>query len=92
MPEKGKKKAEVFLQISRQPRRVSGRARDFQRARRPGFSGGPGIPSQSPESPGPAVSQVVLGACKRRGPGLQPDPSQEVVVVLFPSLRPLDTG
>lgn len=48
-----RKKAEVFLQISRQPRRVSGRARDFQRARRPRLSGGPGIPSQSPESPRP---------------------------------------
>jgi hypothetical protein len=39
VPEKKKKNTEVFLLISRQPHRGSGRARDFQRARRPGLSG-----------------------------------------------------
>lgn len=71
---KKKKSRSFFLQISRQPRRVSGRGRDFQRARRPGLSGGPGIPSQSPESPGPAVFPgwgLARGggpACSRIGP------------------------
>lgn len=60
VPEK-KKKSRSFLLISRQPHRVSGRARDFQRARRPGFSGGPGNPGESPARAFPGSAGVLHG-------------------------------
>lgn len=82
-----KKSRSFFLLISRQPRRVSGRARDFQRARRPGLSRGAWNPLLVPRRvPGLRLSQVVLGACKGRGFCLQDDPSL-VMVVGFPRLR-----
>lgn len=77
------KKAEVFLLISRQLHRVSGRARDFQRARPAqtlGVGGGLESPPGPGRVPGPRLSQVLLRACRRRGPSLQSDPSQAVCV------------
>lgn len=86
VPEK-KKKAEVFLLISRQPRRVSGRARDFQRARQPGLSGGG---AWNP-LPVPGESRALAFPRFCWGPALQPYPSQ--VVVGVPSgCATLDSG
>lgn len=93
MPEKGKKKKEKQKFFSP----------DFPAAA-PRFGARAGFPAREAARtfggawnplPVPGESRARgfprLGACKRRGSGLQPDPSPEVVVVPPPSLRPLDT-